>query len=95
MTGDAPPGEGKRPRLAPHVRLFFDRRREQWVIQAPERVLFPDEIALAIVQRCDGARTMPEIIDDLAREFDAPREEIARDVSHLIEHLGSRGVLVS
>jgi pyrroloquinoline quinone biosynthesis protein D len=74
--------------------LGFDARRSQWVVQAPERVFVLDEIALEVLQRCDG-RPLKGIIDDLARTFDAPREEIAHDVAVLIEDLGRRGVLVS
>jgi pyrroloquinoline quinone biosynthesis protein D len=93
MTATDARGREVRPRLAPHVRLSFDARRDRWVVQAPERLLVPDEIALEILQRCDG-RPLEEILDELARAFDAPREEIARDVTQLIEDLQRRGILV-
>jgi pyrroloquinoline quinone biosynthesis protein D len=87
LDGDA------RPRLAPHVRLSFDARRDRWVVQAPERIFVPDEIALEILQRCDG-RPLAAIIDELAGAFDASREVIAKDVAALIADLGQRGILV-
>ena len=82
------------PRLAPHVRLQFDARREQWVLQAPERVVVLDGIAADILRRCDGTRSRDAILDALADEFDAPRREIMADVDELFEHLRSRGLLL-
>jgi hypothetical protein len=34
-----------RPKLARGIRLQFDTARDQWILQAPERVLVLDEIA--------------------------------------------------
>jgi pyrroloquinoline quinone biosynthesis protein D len=86
--------DDRRPRFAPHVRMTFDARRGRWVVQAPERLLMPDEIATEVLQRCDG-RSIKEIIDGLVQAFDAPREEIAKDVVVLIGNLQRRGILVS
>ncbi|HRK95941.1 MAG TPA: pyrroloquinoline quinone biosynthesis peptide chaperone PqqD [Rhodospirillales bacterium] len=82
------------PRFAPHVRLSFDRRRGRWVVMAPERLFVPDEIAAEILRRCDGAASIAAIIDALAAEFDAPREEIAADVLALVSDLCEQGVLM-
>jgi pyrroloquinoline quinone biosynthesis protein D len=96
MTGEGGGGEAdqrQRPRLAPHVRLSQDRRRNRWVLQAPERVLVPDEIAVEILKRCDG-RPVEEIVSSLAREFDAPETEIAEDVQRLLEDLARKGMML-
>lgn len=82
------------PRFAPHVRLSFDRRRDRWVVMAPERLFVPDEIAAQILRRCDGSASIAAIVDALAAEFDAPREEIARDVVALMAELHEQGVLM-
>ena len=47
-----------RPALPRHVKLRFDETRQIWVILAPERVLAPDEIAVEVLQLCDGARSV-------------------------------------
>ena len=86
--------EEARPTFPPHVRLKFDAHRKRWVVQAPERMLVPDEIALEVLRRCDG-RMLREIIDDLAGAFDAPRADIAHDVATLIQALRQRGLLVA
>lgn len=86
--------EASVPRFVPHVRLSFDKRRERWVVMAPERLFVPDEIAAEILRRCDGAARIAAIIDALAAEFDAPRQEIAADVLALVGDLCEQGVLM-
>lgn len=83
------------PRFAPHVRLSFDKARSRWVVQGPERLFVPDEIAADILRRCDGSTTIAAIVDALAREYDATQAEIAGDVVALIGELRDQGVLVS
>lgn len=81
------------PRLAPHVRLAYDSTRGRWMLQAPERLLLLDDVAVEIVRRCDGSAAPEEIAAALAREFDAPAGEIACDVAELITDLQARGYL--
>ena len=50
------------PRFLPGVRLHYDQTRDQWVILAPERVIELDDIAHAIVQRCNGERSIAMLI---------------------------------
>jgi pyrroloquinoline quinone biosynthesis protein D len=77
------------------VRLTFDARRGCWVLLAPERLLMPDEVAVEVLRRCTGQASIDEIVDDLAREFEADRDEIARDVERLVRDLCDKGVLLS
>jgi len=86
-------GEGIKPCFAAHVRFKFDRRREQWVVLAPERLLLPDETSVEILRRCTGEATLADIIDRLSVEFDAPRSEIAGDVVALVQDLADKGIL--
>ena len=95
MTARAIIGEEARPRLAPHVRLKFDERRKQWVVLAPERLLMPDDIAVDVLQRCDGRTSIAAMVDAFAATFDADREEITGDVLALVQELINKGVLVS
>lgn len=89
--------ETDRLRLAPGVMLRNDRRRGQWMLMAPERLLVLDEMALAIVRACVG----PEIadvaagIDRLTVEYDAPRTEIAADVLEMLTDLRNKGYVVT
>lgn len=77
------------------MRLTFDARRGCWVLLAPERLLMPDEVAVEVLRRCTGQASIDEIVDDLAREFEADRDEIARDVERLVRDLCDKGVLLS
>lgn len=85
--------EGSRPVLPRHARLKFDDTRQRWVILAPERVLAPDEIAVEILQLCDGARDVAAIIDALAAKYTAGRAEIGRDVVAMLQDLADKGFL--
>ena len=79
------------PRLARGVRLRFDAVRQAWVMLAPERVLFPDEIALEVLRRCDGAACVQEIAGELAAAFEAEPDEVRGDVIELLEELCDGG----
>lgn len=84
-----------RPALAPHVRLREDRARGRWVLLAPERMLVPDEIALDILRRLDGRRTLDEHVAALAAEYGAPENDIRPDVVDLLRSLAERGFVVA
>lgn len=88
-------GDASVPRLADHARLQFDKHRDQWIIQAPERLLVLDAIALEIVQRCTGDAAVTAIVDDLAAKFSAPAEVISRDVSALLQDLCDKGIMTA
>ena len=83
------------PRLARGMRLQFDKQRDQWIIQAPERVFVLDAIATEILQRCTGEATVTTIVDDLAGKFNAPRDLISRDVNALLQGFADKGVMIA
>jgi pyrroloquinoline quinone biosynthesis protein D len=85
--------EASRPVLPRHARLKFDETRQVWVILAPERVLAPDEIAVEVLQLCDGVRSVEQMIDQLAAKYAAEREAIAADVIAMLQDLADKGFL--
>src|SRR5271167_3653273 len=85
--------EASRPKLPRHTRLKFDETRQVWVILAPERVLAPDEIAVEVLQLCDGARSVAEMIDQLSAKYVAERGAIATDVIAMLQDLADKGFL--
>jgi pyrroloquinoline quinone biosynthesis protein D len=93
MSEDSFVGEGSVPRFPRGVRLQFNAQRQQWMVQAPERVFVPDEIALAVLQRVDGATSVAAIIDNLARTYAAPRDVIRDDVLEMLRDLAGKGVI--
>jgi pyrroloquinoline quinone biosynthesis protein D len=85
--------EASRPVLPRHARLKFDGTRKLWVILAPERVLAPDEIAVEVLQLCDGVRNVGGVIDRLAAKYVAERGAIAADVIAMLQDLADKGFL--
>ena len=75
------------------VQFRFDAVRDAWVLLAPEKLYLPDEIAVEILQRIDGRRSVDGIVDELAAAFDAPRAEIFADVEEALDGLAGRSVL--
>lgn len=81
------------PRLPRGVKLRFDKARDAWVMLAPERVFMPDPIAVEILKRCTGQAGLAAIIDDLAKTFAAPRDQIAKDVIAMLQDLADKGMV--
>jgi coenzyme PQQ biosynthesis protein PqqD len=86
-------GEASRPVLPRHAKLKFDETRQRWVILAPERVLAPDDIAVEVLQLCDGVRSVEQMIDQLAEKYTADRGAIATDVIAMLQDLADKGFL--
>lgn len=92
---DQPPpiGPTDRPRLASYVRQQFDDARDNWVLQAPERVIVLDDTSKEILDLCDGSRDVDEIVSQLAAAYDEPRDVIAHDVLALLRLLAEKNLL--
>jgi pyrroloquinoline quinone biosynthesis protein D len=78
-----------RPRLMRGVRLREDPARG-FVLLAPERVLTANPTAVEVLKRCDGERTVAEIVNELATTFSADRSRIAVDVDALLADLAAK-----
>src|SRR5205807_10216152 len=85
--------KASRPKLPRNARLKVDETRNVLVILAPERVPAPDEIAVEVLQLCDGVRSVADMIDQLAAKYAAPREAIATDVVGMLQDLADKGFL--
>ena len=81
------------PRLPRHVKLRHDKARDRWLILVPERVLVPDDTAVAVLSRVDGARSVREIATDLAQTYQAPVDVILADSVALLQDLADKGFL--
>jgi pyrroloquinoline quinone biosynthesis protein D len=86
-------GEASVPRLARGTRLQFDKHRDQWIVQAPERLFVLDPIALDIVQHCNGVDSVTAIVNELAAKYNAPREIVLRDVNTVLQDFADKGVM--
>jgi pyrroloquinoline quinone biosynthesis protein D len=76
-----------RPRIARHVRLTFDRAREQHVLLQPESVVVLNPTGAAILGLCDGQRTVAEIAAELRRRYDRVADD---EVQHFLDRLAAK-----
>jgi pyrroloquinoline quinone biosynthesis protein D len=74
-----------RPCLPSFARLRFNELRGQWVVLAPERVYWPDDVSVDILKLCDGTRTISDIAALLAVDYRAPAGTIAADILEFVQ----------
>ena len=82
------------PELPRHVKLKHDQVRDRWIMQAPERVLVPDDTALEIVKLLGDALEVDAIVDRLVEKYAAPRDLISNDVIAMLQDLADKGFVV-
>lgn len=81
------------PRLAPHARLTFDPARQRHVLLTPETVTLLNDTGAAILELCDGDRTVAEIVAQLRGQYDRVADDEVR--AFLADLLAKRRVEVS
>lgn len=84
-----------KPTLPRHIKLRHDAGRGRWIILAPERVYDPDDIAVTVLQRCDGIQSVDQIAAALAAEYQAPVDVIAADIVTMLQDLADKGVVTA
>lgn len=82
------------PGLVAHARLQIDPVTNHPVLLYPEGILELDETAAALLQLCDGRRTLREIAAALGEEFEAPPDEILGDAVEFLDDLAGKGLLL-
>ena len=82
-----------KPAFPRHMRLQHHHATGRWVIQAPERIFWLDDIAVAVLQLCDGTRSVEQIAEELAASYNAPRERILADIVPMLQDLADKGVV--
>jgi pyrroloquinoline quinone biosynthesis protein D len=81
-----------RPRLTSSVRLQTDSVTSKSVLLYPEGIIELNETAHDIVSRCDG-RSVAEIVQALAKEYDADVAALAGDVRETLLDLHRRKLI--
>ncbi len=74
-----------KPYFAAYVRMQFDPVRKAFAVLAPERVYWPDDVTVDILNLCDGERSIAAIAAELAQSYAAPAETIEADVLEFIQ----------
>jgi len=74
--------ESTRPQLAPGFRLQWEPAQNAHVLLYPEGMVKLNGSAGEILKRCDGTRTIDEVVADLERTFDT--QGLKKDVDDFI-----------
>jgi pyrroloquinoline quinone biosynthesis protein D len=86
-----PLGPDAYPRLWRVARIEFDRVRQRPVILYPEGALFINDTARAILELCDGNRSVAEIAHVLGERYQA---DVREDVAEFLEGMIARGLVL-
>jgi pyrroloquinoline quinone biosynthesis protein D len=81
-----------RPRFAVGVRLRRDAVRDRYVLLYPEGALALNPTAAAVLELCDGERTLDEIVATLSARFGGA--DVRADIERLLAAIGERGLMV-
>ncbi len=82
-----------RPRLARGARLTWDEVGERHLLLVPEGLVALNGSAAAVLELCDGRRTVSDIVAELTGRYpDAPA--LADDVSALLAGIAQKGFVV-
>jgi pyrroloquinoline quinone biosynthesis protein D len=84
----------RRPLITARARLKWDRREGRHLLLYPERGLALSETAAAILELCNGTRTLGDIAVEVARKYpDSDALTVQREVVTFLEELGRRGLI--
>jgi pyrroloquinoline quinone biosynthesis protein D len=81
-----------RPRLVTGARLRYDDVREEHLLLVPEGAVRLNPTAAAVLELCDGERSLEEIVGVLSARYDDA--EIGDDVRGLLDAMGQRGLVI-
>jgi pyrroloquinoline quinone biosynthesis protein D len=77
-----PISEDTRIRIAAQFRLQWEDSQQAYVLLYPEGMVKLNSSAGEILKRCDGSRTVADIISDLEQDF--PDADLKDDVMNLL-----------
>jgi pyrroloquinoline quinone biosynthesis protein D len=81
-----------RPRLATGARLLYDEVRGEHVVLVPEGVVRLNTTAATVLELCDGARSLDEIVGALSARYDG--FDLRDDVRGLVDAMAQRGLVI-
>lgn len=89
----SPMAPGDRPRLALGVKFRRDPVDGQPVLLFPEGMVKLNNTGVAILELCDGKRSLEAIAAELARRFRAPLDAIQQDVTAYVHGLREQNLI--
>jgi pyrroloquinoline quinone biosynthesis protein D len=83
MSETATIGLEATPRVSKRFRLQWEEAQQAWVLLYPEGMVKLNQSAGEILRRCDGARSVAEVVVDLEQAF--ATTELEADVMAFLE----------
>lgn len=83
---------GAVPRIAPKARLQWDEVRKRYVLLYPEGLVALNDTGVNILQLCDGARVVADIVATLEQRYQA--QGLAGDVTAFLDGLAAKGLVI-
>lgn len=59
----------------------------------PEKVLWPDEVSLDILNLCNGANSMTRILEELSMQYDPPIADITAEIETFLQGWSDRSLV--
>ena len=81
-----------RPRLVTGARLRYDEVREEHVLLIPEGAVRLNPTAAAVLELCDGERSLDDIAGALSARYDGA--DVRDDVVELVDAMTQKGLVV-
>jgi pyrroloquinoline quinone biosynthesis protein D len=81
-----------RPRLVTGARLRYDEVREEHLLLIPEGAVRLNPTAVEVLELCDGARSLDDIVGALSARYAGP--DVRDDVLELVNAMAQRGLVV-
>ena len=81
------------PRLNPHFVFRWEASQDAYILLYPEGLIKLNPSAGAVLERCDGARTVAAIVAELQAAFPAQAAEIADGVRAFVDLACDKGWL--
>ena len=81
-----------RPRLVTGARLRYDDVREEHVLLIPEGAVRLNPTAAAVLELCDGERSLDDIVGALSARYEGA--EVRDHVLELVDGMARKGLVV-
>jgi coenzyme PQQ biosynthesis protein PqqD len=79
----------RQPRMSPTYRLQHEEAQDSWVLLYPEGMVRLNEAASEILKRCDGSRSVQQVVDELQEAFG--EASLQADVCDFMSEAYARG----
>jgi len=82
-----------RPRLAPKVRVRWDRKDGRYMLLYPERGLVLNATAAEVVKLCTGEHTVAAIVEQLSQKYAKDTVAVESEVVTFLQTMSDRGLV--